>query len=926
MVPGARCCIFTNLKGFMLPHLLISPHADFWSVVARFINGQQRALAQQIIVPTFAHAQCLKAALTSATPGVMLAPPIHTLDAWLALQSALALPANSQRMMSLFAQLREHNWLTELFGAADALDLLPLANTLLTLFDELSAALVPTCLPPDLQTDSSPAASGAQLDTRWQQAMQQLALPARKLLSEEAQLVWTLWKAQLDSDDPATIGQSALMRLAHNAKYPLLWIHPVPPDAMQQAFLLAYARHQPVRVITLDWRASAVPPLYARAWPELLAADGTDGGGGAYGDYAAAGAEGAGVVAELATGAIALCPASSLEQEAQQGAQAVLNWLQAGKTRIALVAQDRVAARRIRALLERAQVMVADETGWKLSTTRAAAALAAWFDVVSSQAEVMALLDFLKSPFVWAHWRTKSDWLMQLEIILRRQNVQGGWNAILQALPVSFRPEPLIDLKNMAQQFSGRKSLTQWNELSQTMLEALGMKAALAQDLAGQQVLALLADIGSANHEQSARFHLPEWRACVSLEMEATPFVAAQVDHRVVMLPLNGARLRRFEAVLMVGCDSLALPSQPSEILFFANAVRRELGLATREARQQQQLRDFSEILLSGAEVLLSWQQFKNGEPNAICAWLERLQLVLAREKLPPLPQVTLSLSLQRLQPQPTLPPQPSAANLLPQKLSASGYQKFLACPYAFFARQMLHLSQDDVFSDLPEKRDYGDWLHGILYQYHEQLRLEPMQNRQSLLNAVSAQKFEQELQQGAGALGFYVRWQQTMPRYLEWAEQQAEQWQYQAGEQQRERLMTWGQNQGQVCQVLLHGRLDRIDQRIDQDSQGQRVIIDYKTTGMTELNAKLKGEDQQLAFYGLLDPEATQAGFLSLDKKKIDTVWANDFPERRQRLEQHILQSMQALQAGAVLPANGNASACEYCEMGGLCRKGAWA
>ena len=44
-----------------------------------------------------------------------------------------------------------------------------------------------------------------------------------------------------------------------------------------------------------------------------------------------------------------------------------------GLRRIALVAEDRLTARRVRALLERQQVLVADETGWKLTTTRAAA-------------------------------------------------------------------------------------------------------------------------------------------------------------------------------------------------------------------------------------------------------------------------------------------------------------------------------------------------------------------------------------------------------------------------------------------------------------------------------------------------------------------------------------------------------------------------
>ena len=45
---------------------------------------------------------------------------------------------------------------------------------------------------------------------------------------------------------------------------------------------------------------------------------------------------------------IALCPAHSVEDEAVQGAQTILDWLQAGKTRLAIVAQDRVVASDVR--------------------------------------------------------------------------------------------------------------------------------------------------------------------------------------------------------------------------------------------------------------------------------------------------------------------------------------------------------------------------------------------------------------------------------------------------------------------------------------------------------------------------------------------------------------------------------------------------
>jgi ATP-dependent helicase/nuclease subunit B len=126
-----------------------------------------------------------------------------------------------------------------------------------------------------------------------------------------------------------------------------------------------------------------------------------------------------------------------------QSAQIVLRWLQQGKTDIAIVAQDRVTARRLRALLERAEVAVADETGWKLSTTRAAAALAAWNDLVSARGETNALLDLLKSPFVFPDDADRSDRVMRIEARLRRTNIAGDWQALQSAFAEAGQADDL---------------------------------------------------------------------------------------------------------------------------------------------------------------------------------------------------------------------------------------------------------------------------------------------------------------------------------------------------------------------------------------------------------------------------------------------------------------------------------------------------
>lgn len=895
--------------------LLIPPSASFWPQLARILleegplAGSVRASCDfsgiRVLVSSFAQAQLLRAALASQMQRTFIPPRISTLSAWLAQlpPSQEDLPASpaSARMMALYAELRQHGWLKKLFTARRNTDLLPLAQTLLALFDELSEALLPLM-------HVEPGAA----EERWQAALEQLPVPARNVLSDEAQLVWTLWKTQLGANDATAACFARMMRAAAAADAPLIWISPSAPDPMHEAFLRAYAEHQQVLPVLLDWSLDAVAPVFAAAWPDMPEEDGRD---------LAAHFEG---ITIGMPGKISLYAASSLEDEAQRGAQTVIEWLQSGKSSIAIIAQDRVVARRIRALLERAQVFVSDETGWKLSTTRTAAALAALLDVVTTRADTIALLDLLKSPCLFADMPDKADRVMEIEHALRRSNVLGGWDAALAAL--SDAPEAkalLVRIEEQAQYFSGRKSLSDWGLVTDRVLQALGMRAALEADAAGVQVVSLLDmlvhDCGAMTHA----FSFAEWRAFLSLQLECTPFVPEDVDRRVLMLQLNGAQLRTFDAVLMVGADADHLPSQLNETLFFANAVRRELGLATREVKQRMQLRDFTELLSANPQVVLSFQSHRDGEPNSVSTWIERLALTLERNAAGPIPthQVeiaphTLHLNLPHM-------PRPSAPQLLPRKLSASGYNSLVACPYQFFATRMLGLSSLDELSDMPEKRDYGDWLHAILKTYHETLRDRHIARgqRESLLREISEKIFDQSLAKSAAALGYYSRWQKAIPAYLDWAnEREAKGWHFAFGEQWFEKTLSWPGGQ-----LTLHGCVDRIDEHED----GTRAVLDYKTRNLQALRDRLKEvEDHQLAFYGVLCDVPVAAGHyvaLELGKDKTGDAEAKNYVEWQAMLERQIVNDIEAIGNGAPLPATGIERVCVYCEVRGLCRKGAW-
>jgi ATP-dependent helicase/nuclease subunit B len=902
-------------------NFLISPSASFWDDAARaLLQSELRSQAAEagnlaendlsgvrVLVSTFAHIQLLKSALARQMGGAFIPPTITSLSEYIRLLppvAGLSATAASERLMSLYADLRQHAWLKKLFSARRNTDLLPLAEILLTLSDELTQAMLPSL-------KASPDAA----DARWQAALEQLSPVARNLLSDETQLVWTIWKSQLDANDAIVTRYAQMMRIAQQAHLPLFWISPVAPDAMEQAFLDAYGARQSVAVMTLDWHTHTINSTYAAAWPEMLIAD----------DIPEPFFDDLLDRLNVATPtALKLYAAQNLEAEAKAGAQTIIDWLQEGKTNLAIVAQDRVVARRIRALLERAQIVVADETGWKLSTTRAASAIAAWLELVAARAETVGLLDFLKSPFVFAAMEDKADLVMQSEMALRRANVLSGWDAAANALTAIPQAQRMIKL--LAQQasgFAGRKTLCDWIAATNQTLDAIGMRSALQADAAGSQLIQLLQDISQDCVQVGHTFSFSEWRAFLNLQLEAKAFVQLNLDKRVVMLPLNGARLRAFDAVLMVGADAEHLPSQPTETLFFANVVRRELGLATRESRQRQQLRDVTELLSANDCVVMSWQAHKNGEPNPVSPWIERLELCLARAGVAPIAKHDVQLAPRTLQPIPAHMPAPSAAQLLPKKLSASGYNSLVACPYQFFATRMLGLSGIDELSDMPEKRDYGDWLHQILAQFHQALheRSVSLEDRVVLLQQISDQVFANELDKSAAALGYYARWQKAMPAYLDWmAERESQGWHFVLGEEKFEKVLRWADGE-----IILHGRVDRMDE----NASGERVVLDYKSTNQLALRDKLKhGEDHQLPFYGLLsDTPLSAALYIPLEatKDKIKEVEAPQFETWQQTLAEQIVLNMQMIAQGAPLPATGPEPVCQYCDVRGLCRKGAW-
>jgi ATP-dependent helicase/nuclease subunit B len=937
----------------------------------------------QVIVPRQHHAPWLRAALHQAMGGrACIAPRVQTLEDWSGLD---AVQTPIQRA-DLFEALRDNAWVRERFGAR-AGALWSLARDAAALGDELTLA---AC-------GADEAFTG-----RWRSAIQRhFSQRAAAAGEPQAQLVLALWRAGLDPDRGALQLGACMTRRAAAADGPLLWLVPQGAAPWQVAYCHAYAERcgYPAVLIEGDDAALALQyPLLAAAWPEMTAALAeappiAQRAGelarqlrapqrqavhpqAAHGEDTHSDAEQlppASLRAAGSAGAARVVPppiwrCNSLEDEAGAAATWTLARVADGCSAIALVALDRLAARRVRALLDRAAIAVVDEAGWKLSTTSAAAAVMRWIDLVIADFAHDDLLDWLQSPFTLlfpGEGGTASNAVTvagkaaiaaHVGAVLIEDEVRGGAAAVRAALarraarpPVQGDPRAgmspgiagdalqMIDtLVACARSWQQPGSLGRYLGLLDATLDQLGMRQPLAADPVGAAVLAATGQLREQLAGATLLLDLGEFRAFLAehFEEEGTA-TGAGVASPVVMTTLTGTRLRRFDAVLLIGADAEHLPGRRSAGGLLAGSVRRELGLPTDTQREREQLLDLASLIASTPIVAATWRQRDGDTPRPLSPLLDRLALVAelagcGNALCDPRMQTRSVAAAQS-------PVRAPAPGWIPQRLSATAYQDLVDCPYRFFALRVLGLREAERLRPVPDKRDLGKVLHRALYEFHRDQagamrgvpgRADSVAGEAEALRSTIDAVFAPLLRQQPALIAYRQRLRQLVPGFLQWlGDDRRAGWRWSDGEAVLERpLLLDGPDA-----VTLFGRVDRIDA----GPAGVR-ILDYKARDAGTLRRAQKdpGEAVQLLFYGLLlDPPAAEAAYLSLQPPRdagdpaagVATVVPAPAPfaQNVAQLGARIAQDLRRISGGAALPANGAESVCRRCELRSLCRHG---
>ena len=632
--------------------------------------------------------------------------------------------------------------------------------------------------------------------------------------------------------------------------------------------------------------------------------------------------------AAKATNSLATHAASDAEDEAARAAACVLAHLAQGRSPVALVAQDRVLTRRVAAMLYASGVAMRDETGWKLSTTRAAASVMSLLQAMRHDASSDAVIDWLKNAAAFTAGEVDA-----VEAELRRGGVRA-WRDLPDFAPRDGDREgdaPVLRfaatgrLAGLVQTLRARMSrprlLRAWLADLRDVLVLAGQWPGLLQDAAGQAVLDALRlhDGADAEFDGAPSMTLSGFTRWAGVVLEGETFSPPypQADEagkagEVVILPLGQLLGRAVQAVVLPGCDEIRLPVSPEPNGHWTPAQRELLGLPPRRVIASEARAAWC-YALQHAHVDVLWRTSEGGERLMASGFVQ--QMLLERRGT----EAQERRLAREVQPRPTPRPMPTGQALPVHQLSASAYEDLRRCPYRFFALRQLNMREPDELDGEVGKRDFGTWLHQVLHHFQDALAEEPVSEpaaRLAMIDAAAARATRELGLREAEFLPFAASWPGVRSGYLDWlAAHEAGGATYEAGEVWRE--MRYGG-------VKLVGKLDRIDKL-----GGQTMVLDYKTEPLGRTTARIKSgsEDTQLAFYAaLLDNDTLQAAYVNVGEKgETKSVPPFDIVTLRDELIDGIRSDLSRIAEGAALPALGEGEACSFCAARGLCRKDFW-
>jgi len=873
----------------------------------------------------------------SQTPSLMHFPPVLT---------------TLQRWEMVYGELAKHKKIQNQFGVIGEGGRWSMAKAIVQACDFLTQANIAFAF----KGNTEMAKTYEQVQVQFEQTIKNAYPHNLELAHEEGQLIFAFWKYLSSTEDPFVRERMAYQyrqqELEISTPPPLVWLEMATPTktvhTIQTEFLNMYAQHQEVLKIGIDWQHSAL-------WPECLTQKITH-------FDAALHEQVKNNRQKFHQQTWRIISQQNFEKMAWAALVCIQEHIQAGRNNIAIVAQDRLVARRVRALLARYgdSISIKDPTGWKLATTSAAAAVHSYLQLIASPQgpNLSTLFGFLKNPMM--SWQSLLapftqnqqveglDFSWWMESKLLSSSVGMGWEELQSVFteelrqdkhPKSLEYGPVAQaLLMQLQRFSitwqtSRNTSSEWVDLLTEQLDSFGMLDCLAKDEAGQSFLAMLDELHELRQESLKH---TAWTSLLDQWIDQASYVqkAQRKIVNIAFITLSAIRFNHYSAVVMIGCDAKQLPSTKDYGSIFSRAMLKELDEALPESEYIQQARDLSQLLTSHAHVDLLWQEYQQAqEKNRLCGWLARLQMDIPHLTKPiVLPDTGVVSHPQTQSSTPVLD-----LKLLPNKLSPSAYKALRSCPYQFYVSYVLKLKSPKALQEQSDFGQIGSLLHAIMHQFYQdyqpQTFADQVRQRQWMtkrLQEISKEQWGLLIAQNGQLFADQQKWLKQIPLLVEWQlGQESDGWTFTESEKSVEFSLQL--TSGDL--ITIHGRVDRVDIKDNLDLK----VWDYKYKDGAQLKKSKEHifDDPQILIYSKAlteihrhrHQEVKHAGWVSLREAKEDQrdEEIEVSTQTLKQIEEQICDDLNQIWTGVTMPANGPQQVCKYCDARGICRKGMW-
>ncbi|MBE9559220.1 MAG: PD-(D/E)XK nuclease family protein, partial [Proteobacteria bacterium] len=515
---------------------------------------------------------------------------------------------------------------------------------------------------------------------------------------------------------------------------------------------------------------------------------------------------------------------------------------------IAIISEDRKLSRRLRALLERADIQLQDKAGWSLATTQAATIIERWLECIEEDFSAYPLLDCLKSPFIDIR-QTVTDYKQNIyrfeHDLIFHENVSSNisqyknklkerlkrlthwpnnaYNDVISTL--NFIEDSAADLVKLHEK-NKNILLSEFLETLLTSLENIGVIQNYQDDDAGLVLLKTFDSLKQSLKHSNPKLSWQDCRIWLGMALESQHFTPPTNNSSVQLITLEQSAYCHFDCLVIAATESQHFPGSANSTPFFNQAVRASLQLPTWEGQREQRQQLFNQALMSASEVLLTACNEEKGEQKPVSPWLELLVSFynlaydnttenkylhdLVRSGCEVFNSDEKELPAPSQQSRPVIP-----EDLIPEKISASSHQRLINCPYQYFSADGLRLKALEELSDELKKSNYGERIHSILQAFHnghakygEAFKQEIDASNRLLaekhLNEISEKIFLDDLDDNVLHRSWLYRWQKHIPSYINWQILHQSDWSVYQSEILLETELD--------SSIKIHGRLDRVD------------------------------------------------------------------------------------------------------------------